>query len=87
MDEWRGLQAHATFELCLAWFDRHQEVVNAAKPQYGEASHYPRRRAADSQLDPELFLEEQFNLLRVVDNQLYLAVFQWRGPRWIRVGC
>ncbi|MBT66334.1 MAG: methionyl-tRNA formyltransferase [Synechococcus sp. NP17] len=77
--EWRALQASATFELCLAWFDRHQEVVDAAKPQYGEASHYPRRRAADSRLDPELSLAEQFNLLRVVDNERYPAFFQWRG--------
>jgi UDP-2,4-diacetamido-2,4,6-trideoxy-beta-L-altropyranose hydrolase len=81
--EWRALQARATFELCLAWFDRHQEVVNAAKPQYGEASHYPRRGPADSRLDPELSLAEQFNLLRVVDNQRYPAYFQWRGRSYI----
>ena len=70
-------------ELCLAWFDRHQEVVDAAKPQYGEASHYPRRRPADSRLDPELSLAEQFNLLRVVDNERYPAFFQWRGRSYI----
>ena len=83
VDEWRGLQACATFDLCLTWFDHHQEVVEAAKPQYGEASHYPRRRPADSRLDPELSLAEQFNLLRVVDNQLYPASFRWRGRRFI----
>ena len=73
VDEWRALQASATFELCLDWFDRHQEVVLAANPQYGEASYYPRRRTADSQLDPDLSLAEQFNLLRVVDNERYGA--------------
>lgn len=83
MDEWRGLQAHATFELCLAWFDRHQEVRKTAKPNHGEASHYPRRRPADSRLDPELSLAEQFNVLRVVDNQRHPASFQWRGRCYI----
>lgn len=41
VDEWRPLQARATFDLCLTWFNRHPEVLEAAKPQYGEASHYP----------------------------------------------
>ena len=75
VDEWRALQAQATLELCLAWCDRHQEVVAAAQPQRGEPSHFRRRRPADSQLDPERSLAEQFNLLRVVDNQGYPAFF------------
>jgi methionyl-tRNA formyltransferase len=33
VQEWRALQAQATLEICLAWFDRHQEMVAAAKPQ------------------------------------------------------
>jgi methionyl-tRNA formyltransferase len=73
VEEWRALQAQATVELCLAWFDRYREVVAAAQPQHGEASHYRRRRPADSQLDPERSLAEQFILLRVVDNQRYPA--------------
>jgi methionyl-tRNA formyltransferase len=83
VDEWRSLQARATFYLCLDWFDRHHEVVAALKPQYGEASHYRRRRPTDSRLDPELSLAEQFNLLRIVDNQRYQASFLWRGRRYI----
>ena len=47
MEEWRALQAQATLELCLAWFDRYQEVVAAAQLQHGEASHYRRRRPVD----------------------------------------
>ena len=76
VDEWRALQTRATFELCLTWFDRYQEIVSAAQPQYGEASHYRRRRPADSELDPQLSLAQQFNLLRVVDNQRYGAFFK-----------
>ena len=82
-EEWRVLLAQATSDLCLAWLDRHQEIVNAAQPQHGEASHYRRRRPADSGLDPERSLAEQFNLLRVVDNQRYPASFQWSGRLYI----
>ena len=81
VEEWRALQAQATLELCLAWFDRYQEVVAAARPQQGEASHY-RRRPADSELDPQRSLAEQFELLRVVDNARYPALFHWRGRRY-----
>ena len=83
VDEWRALQAQATLELCLAWFDRHQEVVSAAQPQLGEPSHFRRRRPADSQLDPERSLAEQFNLLRVVDNQEYPAFFSMAGRTFL----
>lgn len=83
VEEWRALQAQATLELCLAWFDRYHEVVAAAQPQYGEASNYRRRRPTDSQLDPERSLAEQVNLLRVADNQRYPAFFDWLGRRYV----
>ena len=82
VEEWRALQAQATLELCLGWFDRYLEVVTATRPQQGEASHYRRRRPADSELDPQRSLAEQFELLRVVDNARYPAFFHWRGRRY-----
>jgi methionyl-tRNA formyltransferase len=82
VDEWRTLQARASFELCLVWFDSHHKVIKEAKPQYGEVSHYPRRRPNDSRLDPELSLAEQFNLLRVVDNQRYPVFIELRNRRY-----
>ncbi len=60
----------------MEWLDRHSDVIAQARPQQGEASYYRRRRAADSQLDPHCSLAEQFNLLRVVDNQRYPAFVQ-----------
>ena len=82
VETWRALQAQATLELCLAWLDRHKEVVSAAQAQLGEPSYYRRRRAADSELDPARPLGEQFNLLRVVDNYFYPAFFDWGGKRY-----
>ena len=79
MEEWRALQAQATIALCLEWLDCYAEVLEGARPQQGDASHYRRRRAADSELDPQRSLAEQFNLLRVVDNQRYPAFVELRG--------
>jgi UDP-2,4-diacetamido-2,4,6-trideoxy-beta-L-altropyranose hydrolase len=82
VDEWRALQARATIRLCLEWLDRYTEVIGQARLQQGEASHYQRRRPADSQLDPQRSLAEQFNLLRVVDNQRYPAFVEIEGRRY-----
>jgi len=82
VDEWRQLQAEATVNLCLQWVDRYRELIDAARFQTGEASRYRRRRPADSRLDPERTLAEQFELLRVVDNDRYPAFFEWRGRRY-----
>ena len=67
IEEWRALQAQKTMELCLTWLDQYHDVVSSL-PQNGEQTHYRRRRPADSQLDPELSLAEQFDLLRVDNN-------------------
>ncbi len=81
VEEWRALQAEATIALCLEWLDRYAEVIALARPQQGEPSHYRRRRPADSELDPHRPLAEQFNLLRVVDNQGYPAFVMLEGLR------
>ena len=65
---------------------RYRELIDTARPQTGEASHYRRRRPANSRLDPERTLAEQFDLLRVVDNDRYPAFLEWRGRSYnIRV--
>ena len=79
VNEWRSMQAKASIELCLDWFDRYQEVVSGARPQGGCPSHYKRRRPADSELDINRSLADQFNLLRVVDNEKYPAFFNIQG--------
>ncbi len=81
-NEWRALQAEATIALCLEWQDRYAEVLEQARPQLGEASHYRRRRPADSELDPQRSLAEQLNVLRVVDNQRYPAFVELQGRRY-----
>ncbi|HEX8578755.1 MAG TPA: formyltransferase family protein, partial [Allosphingosinicella sp.] len=52
-------------------------------PQQGEPSWYARRRPQDSRFDPNKTIAEQFNLLRVVDNDRYPAFFEHRGHRYV----
>ena len=76
VNEWRLLQAEATISLNLQWVDHYREIIDAARPQQiGESSHYRRRRQADSRLDLEITLVEQFDLLRVVGSERYPAFF------------
>ena len=59
-------------------FDRISPV-----PQSGEPGPYLRRRTpADSELDPHKSIADQFDLLRVVDNERYPAYFFYRGHRY-----
>ena len=56
----------------------------APMPQAGDPGAYRRRRTpADSRLDPAKTIAEQFDLLRVVDNERYPAYFDLRGRRYV----
>lgn len=81
--EWRSLQGEATLRLCLKWVEAYPEILAGARVQVGTGSTYPRRRPEDSKLDPAKTLAEQFNLLRVVDNERYPAFIEWRNRRYI----
>ena len=80
VDQWRELQAQASIKLCLDWIDRYKKLN--VRTQIGETSFYKRRRPQDSRLDLDRPLAEQFNLLRVVDNQAYPAYFETKGQRY-----
>lgn len=62
------------------------EQFDAIKPevQSGDQGSYLRKRTPeDSRLLPEKTLAEQFDLLRVVDNERYPAYFDFRGRRYL----
>ncbi|MBI2610907.1 methionyl-tRNA formyltransferase [Candidatus Kaiserbacteria bacterium] len=54
-----------------------------ATRQKGSSSHYRRRTPEDSELDPRRSLAEQFNLLRVVNNEKHPAFFKHGGHTYI----
>lgn len=82
VNELRIKQAEVTVDLCKEFVRRYPEILQHVFPQSGEESFYKRRSAEDSCLDPYKSIAEQFNLLRVVDNDRYPAFFDWQGERY-----
>ncbi len=81
VDELREKQGKATIALALS-FVRKYPVIRGKK-QSGRATFYPRRKPKDSELDPNKTIAEQFDLLRVVDNERYPAFFKYRGHEYV----
>lgn len=79
--EIRSIQAETTIALCLDFVSADEPPQS--EPQTGEASFYPRRRPKDSLLDSSASLLDQFNLLRVVDNERYPAFFYVGEKKYI----
>jgi methionyl-tRNA formyltransferase len=75
--EIRDLQGKSTTELCLDFILTGR--MRDAKEQEGESTYLRRRTPADSELDVNKTLAEQFNLLRIVDNERYPAFFKHKG--------
>jgi len=76
-DEWRAIQGEKTLELCLRFVDEYK-ILHPLK-QTGTPSRYKRRYPKDSLLDVEKSIRQQFDLLRVVDNEKYPAYFVLQG--------
>ncbi len=73
IDEMRKRQAKKTFELFLRFLDDYPNVRGI--PQKGEETFYKKRTQKDSEINVDKTIREQFNLLRVVDNERYPAFF------------
>ncbi|MAJ89903.1 MAG: methionyl-tRNA formyltransferase [Flavobacteriales bacterium] len=52
-------------------------------PQNGEETFYKRRTSESSELSIDLSIKEQFNTLRVVDNERYPAYFKYKDEKYI----
>tara|TARA_R110002073_G_scaffold80550_6_gene194042 strand:+ start:3736 stop:4416 length:681 start_codon:yes stop_codon:yes gene_type:complete len=82
LPEIRAEQAKVTFQLCRDFVRQYPAIVNQRRAQSGQGTVYRRRGPADSKLDPHRPLAEQFNLLRVVDNDAYPAFFEFGGSTY-----
>jgi len=81
-DTLREKQAQKTIEMCIEFvtnYDKYRIPIS----QTGEDSYYRKRNSESSQLDIKKTLEEQFNLLRVVNNNEYPAFFEINGNKYI----
>ena len=80
-DEIREKQAKKTIELCLRFIDDYEKLK--PKKQRGKSTFYRRRTPADSELDINKTIKEQFNLLRIVNNENFPAFFYHKGHKYI----
>jgi len=79
--EWRHLQGEKTIELCLRFIKEFSDLV--PWEQTGEKSHYRKRLPEDSRLNVDETIAQQFNLLRIVNNNAYPAFFEMKGHRYL----
>jgi methionyl-tRNA formyltransferase len=82
VDELRQKQAKETLKLVQAFLHDFDALRERGELQVGEPSYYPRRSAADSEVDPERTLLELFDALRVADNERYPAFFRHLGKEY-----
>jgi len=80
--ELREKQALLTIEMCLEFINNY-EKYKIPKKQSGKESFYKKRTAKDSELDISKSIDEQFNLLRIVDNKNYPAFFYKDNKKYI----
>lgn len=81
VDELRQKQAEYTIRLCISFIENYPQIITRGVHQSGESSYYKKRWPKDSKLNLDKTIREQFNLLRVVDNERYPAYFELNGMR------
>ena len=82
IEDLRSMQANATINLCNKFIKTYPDIIKHGKKQHGEETFYKRRVPECSRLNPKDTIENQFNLLRVVDNDMYPAFFDLKGYRY-----
>ncbi|MBF0300016.1 MAG: methionyl-tRNA formyltransferase [Oligoflexia bacterium] len=80
-EEIREKQAQATIELCLTFLKNYPTLV--PEKQKGTPTYYKKRTKKDSELDINKTIKEQFNLLRIVNNDEYPAYFYFKDKKFI----
>jgi methionyl-tRNA formyltransferase len=81
-EELRDRQAELTIKMCLEFVNNYEQYKIPVK-QNGNESFYIKRSKDDSELAIDKTISEQFNLLRIVNNNDYPAYFELDGNRYI----
>lgn len=82
LNEMQSAVGKKIIELCTLFLMDWPQVLSKGTKQEGISTYYKRRTPENSRLDPQKSLADQFNLLRVVDNERYPAFFEWKGRRF-----
>lgn len=81
LTEIKHQQGLKTIDLILKFIRNKNKIFG--KEQEGESTFYTKRGPRDSALDINKSIDEQFHLLRVVDNDRYPAFFKKNGHTYI----
>ena len=79
-DEIRSLQAKTTISLIKKFLNKR---INKTYKQKGKSNFLRRRSPKDSELNINKSIKDQFNLLRVVDNERYPAFFLHKDTKYL----
>ncbi len=80
--ELREKQANFIINICVDFLNNY-EKYKVPKKQIGNETVYKKRTNKDSKLDIDKSINEQFNLLRIVDNDDYPAYFYKNAKKYI----
>ncbi len=80
LEEIKNKQGLVTNRLIQQYVKFYPEV--SGRKQVGESTFYDKRTPKNSELDINKSIEEQFNLLRIVDNERYPAYFMKNGVKY-----
>lgn len=80
-DEIRRKQGAKTIELCLNFLKNYESLKSYE--QKGKSTYYRKRVPDDSELDINKNIKEQFNLLRITNNEEFPAFFKYKGKKYI----
>lgn len=81
LDELQQMMAEKIIAMCFAYAVNPEAFP--ATPQSGEESFYPRPSKEDDRLDIDKTIREQFNHLRIADNENFPLWFEHRGKKYI----
>lgn len=81
IDEWQE-KLYCCLEKMAVKFLQNLKTIKPVRQQ-DLSTFYQRRTKADSQLNPDKTIAEQFNLWRVVDNEKYPAYFNYKKHKYV----
>ena len=80
-DEIREKQAIASINIISEFLAAYPNISRSK--QVGTESFYPKRTAADGELDISKTIQENFNLLRVGNNDAWPSFFYYKGVKYV----
>ncbi|MDR3048544.1 MAG: methionyl-tRNA formyltransferase [Elusimicrobiota bacterium] len=78
-DEWRVKIANKIIDMCLCFTKKNQNNTIKGIKQKGKSTFYKKRTPIDCELNVNKSIAQQFNLFRIIDNELYPAFFRFKG--------